>query len=111
MKDFRPNGKQTSLNRAVRHADVNCVEILIDAGSEMDSYDNEGNTPLAIPLKRIRNSNGEEEELAEKYCPVVKVLSEKGAKFDAVNLHGNVKEQLKTILENCINGNLDRFVR
>ena len=121
LKLFRPDGNQTSLHRAVRHADVACVKILIDSGSEIDSYDKKGNTPLAIPLKIVRVKDGQEEVKARKYCPLVKILSEKGAKFDAVKVYGNpdkteeenkrrekrLLEELKTIFENCINGNVN----
>ena len=114
LHDFRPDGNQTSLHKAVRDADTDCVEILIDAGSEIDSYDHKDNTPLAIPLKRIRQKDGEEEAKAKRYCPVLKMLSERGADFGAVKIHEEVderkrKDELKTIFENCINGNINKI--
>ena len=112
LEEHYPDGNQASLHKAVREADIDCVDILIDAGSEIDAYDSEGNSPLAIPLKRIRGENIEKDILIEKYCPVLKILFKRGAKFDVVKVHGTNldrtrrKEELKIIFENCINGNI-----
>ena len=51
---------RTALLSAVRKADIDCVKVLIDAGSEIDVSDEEGNTPLAVALRAIYQNKKDE---------------------------------------------------
>ena len=100
---------KTALFAAVRKTDIDCVRVLIDAGSEIDAKDEEGNTPLMVALRAIYQKKNDN-DIVEINCKSVKILNENGAKFEMMAYKGNSgdagnsKKKFETIFQDCLQG-------
>ena len=100
---------RTALFAAVRKTDIDCVRVLIEAGSEIDAKDEEGNTPLMVALRAIYQKKNDN-DIVEMNCKLVKILNENGAKFEMMAYKGNSgdagnsKKKFETIFQDCLQG-------
>ena len=80
-----PHWRWTLLHAATsRTASLDVVGALVDAGSDVNAQDNEGNTPLHFAMKRISR-----EKLPERdYEGIIRLLLEKKADVHIVNVGG-----------------------
>ena len=100
---------RTALFAAVRKTDIDCVRVLIKAGSDIHAKDEEGNTPLMVALRAIYQKKNDK-DIVEINCKLVKILNENGAKFEMMAYKGNSgdagnsKKKFETIFQDCIQG-------
>src|SRR6185295_16857598 len=80
-----PDWRWTLLHLATsRKAPLDVVRTLVDAGSDVNAQDNEGNTPLHFAVKRINH----ETFPTEDYEGIIRLLLENKADVHRVNLAG-----------------------
>ncbi|MBO7090483.1 MAG: ankyrin repeat domain-containing protein [Victivallales bacterium] len=83
-----PKEKPASLHEAVKQSDVEAVKELVDAGTEINAFDDDGNTPLDLAFIQpigILGSDGEiMEAFADSKPKIVRLLIEHDAKLNKV---------------------------
>ena len=80
-----PHWHWTLLHLATsRKASLDVVSALVDAGSDVNAQDNEGNTPLHFAVKRIKHETFPKAD----YDGIIRLLLEKKADVHIVNVAG-----------------------
>jgi Ankyrin repeats (3 copies)/Ankyrin repeat len=80
-----PHWRWTLLHKATAGmASLDVVRALVDAGSDVNAHDNEGNTPLHFAVKRINR----EKFPTRDYEGIIRLLLEKKADVHIVNIAG-----------------------
>ena len=80
-----PHWHWTLLHLATsRQASLDVVSALVDAGSDVNAQDNEGNTPLHFAVKRIKRETFPKAD----YDGIIRLLLEKKADVRIVNVAG-----------------------
>ena len=80
-----PHWHWTLLHLATsRKASLDVVSALVDAGSDVNAQDNEGNTPLHFAVKRIKHETFPKAD----YDGIIRLLLEKKADVHIVNVSG-----------------------
>ena len=80
-----PHWRWTLLHAATTgKAPLGVVSVLVDAGSDVNAQDNEGNTPLHFSVKRINRENFPKQD----YDGIIRLLLDKKGDVHIVNLGG-----------------------
>jgi ankyrin repeat protein len=80
-----PHWRWTLLHVATTgKAPLGVVSVLVDAGSDVNAQDNEGNTPLHFSVKRINRENFPKQD----YDGIIRLLLDKKGDVHIVNLGG-----------------------
>ena len=94
--------KQNALHKAVAANDLGCMELLIEAGSEIDKEDTDGHTPLKTAIDLILK--GEREDPSRfPGCKFFNPLRKNGAKSENKEF-GRNKKDTDRVFEKCVGG-------
>ena len=94
---------RSALHYAVEANDIPCVKTFIKAGSDMNTKDKNGNTPLKSAITARFNLEKENRSNGSK-CEVIVLLMENGARIEKSELD-TYKRRKQDVFAECTEGN------
>ena len=93
---------QNALHLAVAANDLGCIELLIEAGSEIDEKDADGDTPLKTAIDLILKEESEDSP-SFPVCKAFNLLRKNGAKLKNKEFESKKKDE-ERIFKKCVGG-------
>ena len=109
IHDSSGQSGRSALHYAVESNDIQCVRAFIKAGSDIDSKDKNGNTPLKVAITSRFQIEKENRSNGSK-CEVIVLLMENGARIEKEELDTN-KSRKQIVFSECIEGNRSIFLK
>ena len=95
---------RSALHYAVEANDIPCVKTFIKAGSDMNTKDKNGNTPLKSAITARFNLEKENRSNGSR-CEVIVLLMENGARIEKAELD-TYKRRKQDVFAECTEGNV-----